>query len=145
MAEIWKVFRCSACGMCHGRKSTGHKCPHCGQRINDSTPVVDKAQNPSELRRKVLLSNTPPELRESLAKRLSESESLINSKASYTPARGLAEVRKLVDSEGKVSINEIIEVFKIKGFADSVEEFLETAEAQGALVRLGIGMWRFLE
>ncbi|MBA86598.1 MAG: hypothetical protein CMB29_00820, partial [Euryarchaeota archaeon] len=102
MAESWKVFRCSACGMCHGRKSVGHNCPHCGQRINESTPVVDKAANSTELRMKVLMANTPPELRESLAKKLSDSNTLINSNKSFNSAFGLRELRKLVDDRGNV-------------------------------------------
>ena len=39
-----------SCNMCHGRKSSGHNCPHCGQRVNEKTPVVDHAANPAELR-----------------------------------------------------------------------------------------------
>ena len=70
MADAWKVFNCPACNMCHGRKSSGHNCPHCGQRVNEKTPVVDHAANPAELRMKVLMANTPSELRESLMKGL---------------------------------------------------------------------------
>ena len=145
MPDNWKVFKCVACGMCHGRKSTGHNCPHCGQRTSDSTPVVDRAEHPSELRMKVVLANTPPELRESLAQKLSESDHLINSNSSFTPVRGLNELRKLVDANGKVTLDEISNAFRKKGFQDSLDEFLIGAEAQGVILRLGDGIWRFLE
>jgi len=145
MAESWKVFRCSACGMCHGRKSVGHNCPHCGQRINESTPVVDKAANSTELRMKVLMANTPPELRESLAKKLSDSNALINSNKSFNSAFGLRELRKLVDDRGNVAIESVMQRFSDLGFHDEVAEFLNSAEAQGVIVRLGDGIWQFLE
>ena len=145
MAETWKVFRCSACGMCHGRKSVGHNCPHCGQRINESTPVVDKAVSSTELRMKVLMANTPPELRESLAKKLSDSDTLIQSNKAFSAALGLRELRKLVDDRGNVGIEAVTQRFSELGFHEEVSEFLDSAEAQGVIVRLGDGIWHFLE
>ena len=145
MADTWKVFRCPACNMCHGRKSSGHNCPHCGQRVNDKTPVIDQASNPAELRMKVIIANTPPELRESLESRLDMSETLFDSNSSFSPSRGLSVLRKSLDKDGKFTINEVKESFKLQGFEEEVNNFLEMAEAQGTILRLAEGIWQFLE
>ena len=145
MADTWKVFRCPACNMCHGRKSSGHNCPHCGQRVNDKTPVVDLAANPAELRMKVIMANTPSELRESLESRLDMSETLFDSNSSFSPSRGLSVLRKSLDKDGKFTINEVKESFKLQGFEEEVNNFLEMAEAQGTILRLAEGIWQFLE
>lgn len=145
MADTWKVFRCPACNMCHGRKSSGHNCPHCGQRVNDKTPVIDQASNPAELRMKVIIANTPPELRESLESRLDMSETLFDSNSSFSPSRGLSVLRKSLDKDGKFTIDEVKESFKLQGFEEEVNNFLEMAEAQGTILRLAEGIWQFLE
>ena len=131
--------------MCHGRKSSGHNCPHCGQRVNDKTPVVDLAANPAELRMKVIMANTPSELRESLESRLDMSETLFDSNSSFSPSRGLSVLRKSLDKDGKFTIDEVKESFKLQGFEEEVNNFLEMAEAQGTILRLAEGIWQFLE
>ena len=145
MADTWNVFRCLACNNCHGRKTSGHSCPHCGQRIGESTPVVDKAANPGELRMKVILANTPPELRDSLAKQLKKAESLVQSALSFNPKKGVQILRESLDSDGILSLSEIQKNFTKKGFEKSVIAFLEMAEAEGLILRLDEGLWQFLE
>ncbi|MGB0464179.1 MAG: hypothetical protein ACPGIG_04930 [Candidatus Poseidoniaceae archaeon] len=145
MADAWKVFRCPACSMCHGRKSSGHNCPHCGQRVNEKTPVVDHAANPAELRMKVLMANTPPELRESLVSRLDLSETLFDSSSNFSPSKGLSVLRKSLDEDGKFTIDAVKLSFKLQGFEEEVNNFLEMAEAQGTILRLAEGIWQFLE
>ena len=145
MADTWNVFRCLACNNCHGRKTSGHSCPHCGQRIGESTPVVDKAANPGELRMKVILANTPPELRDSLAKQLNKAESLVQSALSFNPKKGVQILRESLDSDGILSLSEVQKNFTKKGFEKSVIAFLEMAEAEGLILRLDEGLWQFLE
>ncbi|DAC28650.1 MAG TPA: hypothetical protein D7H99_01995 [Candidatus Poseidoniales archaeon] len=145
MADTWNVFRCLACNNCHGRKTSGHSCPHCGQRIGESTPVVDKAANPGELRMKVILANTPPELRDSLAKQLKKAESLVQSALSFNPKKGVQILRESLDSDGILSLSEVQKNFTKKGFEKSVIAFLEMAEAEGLILRLDEGLWQFLE
>lgn len=145
MADTWNVFRCLACNNCHGRKTSGHSCPHCGQRIGESTPVVDKAANPGELRMKVILANTPPELRDSLAKQLKKAESLVQSALSFNPKKGVQILRESLDSDGILSLSEVQKNFTKKGFEKSVITFLEMAEAEGLILRLDEGLWQFLE
>ena len=138
-------FKCLACNNCHGRKTSGHSCPHCGQRIGESTPVVDKAANPGELRMKVILANTPPELRDSLAKQLKKAESLVQSALSFNPKKGVQILRESLDSDGILSLSEVQKNFTKKGFEKSVIAFLEMAEAEGLILRLDEGLWQFLE
>ena len=145
MADAWKVFKCPACNMCHGRKSSGHNCPHCGQRVNEKTPVVDHAADPAELRVKVLLANTPSELRESLISRLDLSETLFDSSSGFSPSKGLNVLRKSLDENGKFTIDAVKLSFKLQGFEEEVNNFLEMAEAQGTILRLAEGIWQFLE
>jgi hypothetical protein len=145
MADTWNVFKCLACNNCHGRKTSGHSCPHCGQRIGESTPVVDKAANPGELRMKVILANTPPELRDSLAKQLKKAESLVQSALSFNPKKGVQILRESLDSDGILSLSEVQKNFTKKGFEKSVIAFLEMAEAEGLILRLDEGLWQFLE
>ena len=145
MADTWNVFKCLACNNCHGRKTSGHSCPHCGQRIGESTPVVDKAANPGELRMKVILANTPPELRDSLAKQLKKAESLVLSALSFNPKKGVQILGESLDSDGILSLSEVQKNFTKKGFEKSVIAFLEMAEAEGLILRLDEGLWQFLE
>ena len=145
MADTWNVFKCLACNNCHGRKTSGHSCPHCGQRIGESTPVVDKAANPGELRMKVILANTPPELRDSLAKQLKKAESLVQSALSFNPKKGVQILRESLDSEGILSLSEVQKNFTKQGVEKSLIAFLEMAEAEGLILRLDEGLWQFLE
>ena len=145
MVGSWKVFRCPACGMCHGRKSPGHNCPHCGQRVNEKTPIIDHAENPSELRMKVIIANTPDELRESLYSKLKESHTLFNSDTNFSPTKGLNVLRNSLDENGNFTKDALILQFKKRGFEDELETFLQIAETQGTILRLGKGIWQFLE
>ena len=145
MAGSWKVFRCPACNMCHGRKSSGHNCPHCGQRVNEKTPIIDNAENPSELRMKVIIANTPHELRESLSSKLKESETLFNRDSNFSPIKGLNLLRSSLDENGNFTKDALNSEFKKQGFEDELENFLQMAEAQGTILRLGQGIWQFLE
>ena len=145
MADTWNVFKCLACNNCHGRKTSGHSCPHCGQRIGESTPVVDKAANPSDLRMKVILANTPPELRDALGKQLTKAENLAKSPSSFNPKKGVQILRESIDSNSIVSLSNIRRNFKKKGFEKSVISFLDMAESEGLILRLDEGLWQFLE
>ncbi len=100
MAESWLVLKCSACKICHGRKSIGHHCPHCGQRTSPSTEVVDTAKDSNELRNKVILANTPSELREFLESKLFGDKSFLESEIS--PFNALKLVKNTADDKGYI-------------------------------------------
>tara|TARA_B110000444_G_C18829906_1_gene592574 strand:+ start:2019 stop:2450 length:432 start_codon:yes stop_codon:yes gene_type:complete len=143
MAESWLVLRCSACNICHGRKSTGHLCPHCGQRINDNAEVVDKAADSNELRKKVVLANTPEPLRELLESRLSNNSSLVTKE--YSSAAGLRVVKESLDENGIIHQVKVAELLKKNSIEIDVVDFMEHIETQGLIIRIGSGIWQFLE
>ena len=74
----WNVIRCSACSTCHGHRSIGRICPHCGQKLPSDAEIVTSVALASELRIEVALANTPEELRETLRKRLYENNKLFH-------------------------------------------------------------------
>ena len=143
MADSWLVLKCPACKICHGRKSTGHLCPHCGQRIADNSEVVDKAVDSTDLRMKVVLANTPEELRVLLQSKLSK-ESLIVGKE-YNPATGLRVVKDSCDDNGLIHQKIIAEKLIKKGLEIDVVDFMEHVETQGLVIRIESGIWQFLE
>jgi len=144
MADIWKVFRCLACNNCHGRKSIGHPCPHCGLRITESSPVVDKASNASELRSKVAMANTPPELRDKLSQILEKSDRIVASSDLFSPSKCL-QVLKDSEEGGILQLKTVQENFESQGLEVDVQSFIEMVESQGLIVRLEDGIWQFLE
>ena len=94
---------------------------------------------------KVIMANTPSELRESLESMLDMSETLFDSNSSFSPSRGLSVLRKSLDKDGKFTIDDVKVSFKLQGFEEEVNNFLEMAEAQGTILRLAEGIWLFLE
>ena len=94
---------------------------------------------------KVIIANTPPELRESLVKQLKKDEQLIDTISNFSSAKGLNVLRKSVDSEGKLTLDIVKTNFAERGFDEDVVAFLEMAEAQGIILRAGEGIWQFLE
>ncbi|MGB0200897.1 MAG: hypothetical protein ACPF9X_06175 [Candidatus Poseidoniaceae archaeon] len=113
--------------------------------MNEKTPIIDHAENPSELRMKVIIANTPHELRESLSSKLKESETLFNRDSNFSPIKGLNLLRSSLDENGNFTKDALNSEFKKQGFEDELENFLQMAEAQGTILRLGQGIWQFLE
>ena len=94
---------------------------------------------------KVLMANTPSELRESLVSRLDLSETLFDRSSNFSPSKGLSVLRKSLDEDGKFTIDAVKLSFKLQGFEEEASNFLEMAEAQGTILRLAEGIWQFLE
>ena len=70
MAGTWSVIRCPACRNCHGTRGQPRQCPHCGQSLPATTPIVATAETSAQLRIEVALANTPEELRDELRTKL---------------------------------------------------------------------------
>ena len=143
MSDSWLVLKCSACKICHGRKSTGHLCPHCGQRISANAEVVDKAFDSSELRMKVILANTPDNLKDLLKSKLSNNSPLVGKE--YTSASGLNAIKDSVDESGIIHIDVVAEKLRKNSIEIDVEQFMEHIETQGLVIRIESGIWKFLE
>ncbi len=145
MADSWKVFKCAACKICHGRKSVGHNCPHCGQRISQSTQVVGSAKNALELRTKVIIANTPEELRDSLVKKLSESTNIAGFVEPFSPSKGLTLLRELSDKNKNLSLELIASCFEKNGFEGDIFSFMQMTEMEGLAIRVSHETWQILE
>ncbi len=143
MADSWLVLKCPACNICHGRKSTGHLCPHCGQRISGNAKVVDKATDSNELRMKVVLANTPEELRVLLESKLSKDSPLVSTE--YNPAAGLRVLKDSVNDNGIIHIDTVANKLAKNSIEIDVEQFMEHIETQGLVIRIENGVWQFLE
>jgi len=143
MSDSWLVLKCSACKICHGRKSTGHLCPHCGQRIRANAEVVDKAFDSNELRMKVILANTPDNLKDLLKSKLSNNSPLIGKE--YRSASGLNAIKDSVDESGIIHIDVVAEKLRKNSIEIDVEQFMEHIETQGLVIRIESGIWKFLE
>lgn len=143
MTDSWLVLRCSACNICHGRKSTGHLCPHCGQRIGDNAEVVDKAFDSNELRMKVVLANTPDNLKDLLKSKLSNDSPLVAN--GYSAVTALRIVQDSVDENGFIHLDVIGNKLAKSGMEIDAEQFMENVETQGLVVRIESGKWQFLE
>ncbi len=141
----WNVIRCTACSTCHGHRTMGSSCPHCGQRLEDSAEVVATVQSASQLRIEVALANTPEELRDMLRVRLEKNEHLFSSEEPES-APQLSKI--LLQSANHAGV---VEPHKLQILLDkssaSVEagDLIAMAESQGMLVRVGDGTWQVLE
>ena len=143
MAESWLVLRCSACKICHGRKSIGHHCTHCGQRTSIETEVVDTAKDSNELRSKVILANTPFELRELLESKLSLDNSFFE--PDLSPFNALKLVKNSADEQGIIRREVVQKKLIEKGCNIEVDSLIEEIESQGLIIRIDSEMWQFLE
>tara|TARA_B100001559_G_C16174953_1_gene472648 strand:+ start:154 stop:591 length:438 start_codon:yes stop_codon:yes gene_type:complete len=143
MAESWLVLKCPACKNCHGRKGTGHLCPHCGQRIASNTEVIDTAKDSNELRTKVILANTPDELRDLLESKLLGNQPLVDNEISSYNLLKL--VKSTADDQGFVSREIVQKKILEMGNGLEVDSIMEEIESQGLIIRIDSGIWQFLE
>tara|TARA_B110000467_G_scaffold159964_1_gene178464 strand:- start:82 stop:399 length:318 start_codon:yes stop_codon:yes gene_type:complete len=105
--------------------------------------VVDKAADSNELRKKVVLANTPEPLRELLESRLSNNSSLVTKE--YSSAAGLRVVKESLDENGIIHQVKVAELLKKNSIEIDVVDFMEHIETQGLIIRIGSGIWQFLE
>ena len=141
----WNVIRCTACSTCHGHRSMGATCPHCGQKLADSAEVIAKVDSASQLRIEVALANTPEQLRETLRARLEENTALFTSEQPVSHSFLSSLVIRSADENGvlkQVTLQALLD--KSSPNVDATD-LIEMAETQGMLVRVGNGTWQLLE
>ena len=95
MAGNWSVVRCPACRNCHGTRGKPRQCPHCGQSIPATTPVIATAESSAQLRIEVALANTPEELRDELRLKLESSDEPLIASSSTSPRALYKAIQKL--------------------------------------------------
>lgn len=145
MAGTWSVIRCPACRNCHGTRGQPRQCPHCGQSLPLTTPIVAKAETSAQLRIEVALANTPEELREDLRKKLELLDQPLISSSSSSPRAIFKAIRKAVGEDmilHRQAVQDILDKFESE---QPVDDLMEKMELDGTLVRQGDGTWLLLE
>ena len=140
--QRWLVVRCPSCLRCMGHRSMPNSCMMCGQPIPRSAEVVAEVESAAQLQQAVALANTPEELREELTLRMGMGD-VVSTRdrsmaATFTALREAAQ-------EGIISLNDILEVLRSLDVLTPPSEFMEVAEHEGLVLRLGDGRWRFIE
>ena len=138
------MIRCPACRNCHGTRGQPRQCPHCGQSLPSTTPIIGKAENSAQLRIEVALANTPEELRDALRVKLEQmDEPLIASSSS--PRAIYSAIQKAVGTDMILRREDVQNVLDGLDSALLVDDLLEQMEMDGTLVRQRDGTWLLLE
>ena len=143
--EKWSVVRCPACKNCHGTRTRARQCPHCGQTLASTTPVVATADSAAQLRIEVALANTPKEIRDQLRIKLEASQEPLFAINSTSPRRLYA---LMVDQAGEAGIIRRRDVEDVLNKVDSdmdADDLLDQLEINGTIIRRQDGTWQLLE
>jgi len=143
--EKWSVVRCPACKNCHGTRTRARQCPHCGQTLASTTPVVATADSAAQLRIEVALANTPKEIRDELRIKLEASQEPLVAINSTSPRRLYA---LMVDQAGEAGIIRRRDVEDVLNKVDSdldADDLLDQLEINGTIIRRQDGTWQLLE
>jgi carbonic anhydrase len=92
---------------------------------------------------KVILANTPDNLKDLLKSKLSNNSPLVGKE--YSSASGLNAIKDSVDESGIIHIDVVAEKLRKNSIEIDVEQFMEHIETQGLVIRIESGIWKFLE
>ncbi|MEC7168298.1 MAG: hypothetical protein VXY42_00340 [Candidatus Thermoplasmatota archaeon] len=145
MAGNWSVVRCPACRNCHGTRGKPRQCPHCGQSIPATTPVIATAESSAQLRIEVALANTPEELRDELRLKLESSDEPLIASSSTSPRALYKAIQKTVGDDMILHRSDVEKVLQDLDSQQSPDDVLEKMELDGTLLRQQNGTWLLLE
>lgn len=145
MAGTWSVIRCPACRNCHGTRGQPRQCPHCGQSLPSTTPIIAKAENSAQLRIEVALANTPEELRDELRKKLELSDQPLIASSSTSPRAIFKAIKKAVGDDMILHRHDVQSILDKLESDQPADDLLEKMELDGTLVRQQDGTWLLLE
>ena len=145
MAGNWSVVRCPACRNCHGTRGKPRQCPHCGQSIPATTPVIATAESSAQLRIEVALANTPEELRDELRLKLESSDEPLIASSSASPRALYKAIQKTVGDDMILHRSDVEKVLQDLDSQQSPDDVLEKMELDGTLLRQQNGTWLLLE
>ena len=145
MAGNWSVVRCPACRNCHGTRGKPRQCPHCGQSIPATTPVIATAESSAQLRIEVALANTPKELRDELRLKLESSDEPLIASSSTSPRALYKAIQKKVGDDMILHRSDVEKVIQDLDSQQSPDDVLEKMELDGTLLRQQNGTWLLLE
>jgi len=145
MAGNWSVVRCPACRNCHGTRGKPRQCPHCGQSIPATTPVIATAESSAQLRIEVALANTPEELRDELRLKLESSDEPLIASSSTSPRALYKAIQKKVGDDMILHRSDVEKVLHDLDSQQLPDDVLEKMELDGTLLRQQNGTWLLLE
>ncbi len=140
------MVRCQSCSAYYGALQISNQtlCPKCG---TVGGTVVERAKTTSELAKMVASANSPREIRHLLETRFEkDSQPWQVGNRDVTPSRIVKILRQLVDDEGLVHESDVITVLEQRGVIQSdAIGIIESVEAEGFLLRVEDGVWRWVE
>ena len=143
--EKWSVVRCPACKNCHGTRTRARQCPHCGQTLASTTPVVATANSAAQLRIEVALANTPKEIRDELRIKLEASQEPLVAINSTSPRRLYALIVDQAGEGGTIRRKDVEDILnKVESDMDA-DDLLDQLEINGTIIRRQDGTWQLLE
>ena len=145
MAGTWSVVRCPACRNCHGTRGQPRQCPHCGQSLPSTTPIIATAESSAQLRIEVALANTPEELRAELREKLESMDEPLITSSSASPRAIFKAISKVVGDDMILHRSDVQSILDNHESEQSVDNLLEKMELDGTLVRQQDGTWLLLE
>ena len=145
MAGAWSVVRCPACRNCHGTRGQPRQCPHCGQSLPSTTPIITTAETSAQLRIEVALANTPEELRSELRNKLESMDEPLIASSSPSPRAIFKAITKVVGDDMILHRSDVQSILDNHESEQSVDNLLEQMELDGTLVRQQDGTWLLLE
>ncbi len=145
MAGSWSVVRCPACRNCHGTRGQPRQCPHCGQPLPSTTPIITTAETSAQLRIEVALANTPEELRDELRKKLESIDEPLVASSLSSPRALYTAIRKAVGDDMILRRSDVQTILDDHDSEQPVDDLLEKMELDGTLVRQQDGTWLLLE
>jgi len=113
--------------------------------MQSDADVVKECRSSSMLHLEVAIANTPPELRDELRNRLLRSASYSDEPQEVSPRALLRELRTMASEDGSISRAQVQSLLDKKDIEVSADSFMEQAEVEGVVVRVGDGTWVFFE
>jgi predicted RNA-binding Zn-ribbon protein involved in translation (DUF1610 family) len=144
--QVFLVIRCTSCERHFGslRNNKSFVCPGCGE--SGEYPIVERAKDSGDLRKRVSFANVPPELRDEMKRKIKVDDYQDYQEDSASAPSLLKLLRNLVDEEGKVNISTVQNELDRRGIAlPDAQELIDMAESQGLLLRDTPTEWKLLE
>lgn len=144
--RVFLVIRCTYCERHFGilRNDKSFLCPGCGEY--GEYPIVGRAKDSGDLRKRVSIANVPPELRDEMKRKIKADDYQDYQEDSASAPSLLKLLSNLVDEEGKVNISTVQNELDRRGIAlPDAQELIDMAESQGLLLRDTPTEWKLLE
>tara|TARA_B100000925_G_scaffold290714_1_gene276571 strand:- start:80 stop:451 length:372 start_codon:yes stop_codon:yes gene_type:complete len=116
------------------------KCPHCGTEVGDDAQIVSVVDTASELQKEVSIANMPEEIRDTIIKKTSKTETT----ADKPSAKNLLECIRIAAIDDVVNLNRLAGALRGKQIVIDAEDVAEEAVSQGLLLRQSNGTYILL-